>query len=133
VWSSRAISDSIELVQRANLKLVERTSLRRCACFPRVFFSPIWSANEPAARAGWSGPILTNRRVSGRVGLAFSAWGCCLRAKGAFGGPFAAATCAYVVRGLAVAGGEGVVGETGVIGVGGAGWGAFARGPWDPG
>ena len=70
---------------------------------PREFFSPNSITNEPAARARWSGASLTNKRVSRRVVLALTAWGCDLRARGAFGGPFIAATCAYVIRGLTVA------------------------------
>jgi hypothetical protein len=70
---------------------------------PREFFSLDNIINELAARARWLSASLTNKRVSRRVVLALIAWGCDLRAKGAFGGPFAAATCAYVVRGLTVA------------------------------
>jgi hypothetical protein len=43
-----------------------RASLRRGACIPRASFRPVRTANEPAARAGWSGLIRRNRRVSGR-------------------------------------------------------------------
>ena len=50
-----------------------------------------------------------------------------MQAKGAFGGPFAAVTCAYVVRGLVVARGGVVTREARVLGV--AGKGVIARGP----
>jgi hypothetical protein len=70
---------------------------------PKEFFSLNSIANKLTARARWSSASLTNKRVSKRVILALIAWGYNLRAKGAFSGPFAAATCAYVVRGLTIA------------------------------
>jgi hypothetical protein len=72
ICDSRAMSDSMESVQRANPVLTDRTSLKRCACSPRLLFRAVRTAKEPAVRALCSGLILTNRRVSGRVGLVFA-------------------------------------------------------------
>jgi hypothetical protein len=79
VCDSRAVSDSMESVQRANPVLTDRTSFKRCACSPRLLFRAVRTAKEPAARALCSWSILTNRRVSGRVGLVFPARGDGLR------------------------------------------------------
>ena len=76
VCDSRAVSDSMELVQRANPMLTDRTSFKRCACSPRLLFRAVRTAKAPAARALCSVP---NRRVSGRVGLVFAARSGCLR------------------------------------------------------
>jgi hypothetical protein len=73
VCDSRAVSDSIELVQRANLVRTNRTSFRRGACSPRLLFRAVKTTKAPTARALCSGPILTNIQVSGRVGLVFAA------------------------------------------------------------
>jgi len=73
VCDSRAVSDSIESVQRANPVRTDRTSFKRGACSPRLLFRAVKTAKAPAARALCSGPIRTNIRVSGRVGLVFAA------------------------------------------------------------
>ena len=75
VYDSRAVSNSIELVQRANPVLTDRTSFKRCACSPRLLFRAVRTAKAPAARTLCSGLILTNRRVSGQVSSVFAACG----------------------------------------------------------
>jgi hypothetical protein len=74
VCNLRAVSDSIESVQRANLVRTNRTSFRRGACSPRLLFRAVKTAKAPVARALCSGLILTNIRVSGQVGLVFAAY-----------------------------------------------------------
>jgi hypothetical protein len=100
VCDSRAVSDSIELVQRANPVLTDRTSFKRCACSPRLLFRAVRTAKAPAVRALCSGPVLTNRRVSGRVGLVFVACSGGLPVGWRRDGPSAAAAWAYEVGGL---------------------------------
>ena len=73
VCDSRAVSDSMESVQRANPVLTDRTSFKRCACSPRLLFKAVKTAKAPAACTLCSVPILMNRRVSGQVGLVFAA------------------------------------------------------------
>ena len=87
VCDSRAVSDSMESAQRANPVLTDSTSFKRCACSPRLLFRAVRTAKAPAARALCSGLILTNRRVSGRVGLAFAACSGGLRVGWCRGGP----------------------------------------------
>jgi hypothetical protein len=74
VCNSRAVSDSIELVQRANPVRTNRTSFKRCACSPRLLFRAIKTTKALAARALCLGPILTNIQVLGQVGLVFVAY-----------------------------------------------------------
>ena len=73
VCDSRAVSDSMELVQKANPVLTDRTSFKRCVCSPRLLFRAIRTAKAPAVYALCSGLILANRQVSGQVGLVFVA------------------------------------------------------------
>jgi hypothetical protein len=73
VCDLRAVSDSMESVQRANPVLTDKTSFKRCTCPLRLLFKAGRTAKAPAARALCSGLILTNKRVSGRVGLVFAA------------------------------------------------------------
>ena len=67
VCVSRAVSDSIESVQRANPVLTNSTSFKRCACSPRLRFRAVRTAKVPVARALCLGLILTNKRVLGQV------------------------------------------------------------------
>lgn len=56
-----------------------RASFSKWASVPRAFFSPVRTAKEPAALAGWVLLIRTNSRVSGRVervAAVFLAIGC---------------------------------------------------------
>ena len=73
ICDSRAVSDSIKLVQRANPVQTNRTSFKRCACSLRLLFRAVRTAKAPTARALCSGLILTNIQVSGQVGLVFAA------------------------------------------------------------
>jgi len=73
VCDLRAISDFIELVQRANPVLTNRTSFKRCACSLRLLFRTIKTAKEPAVRVLCLRLILTNIQVLGQVGLVFVA------------------------------------------------------------
>ncbi len=57
-------------------------------------FRAVRSAKEPALRAGWFGPSLRKRRVSGRVLGVFVAFAYCLRAGGGYRGGLAAAILA---------------------------------------
>jgi hypothetical protein len=87
-----------------------RASLRRGACIPRASFKPVRTANEPAARAGWSGLIRRNRRVSGRDVVVLAVSFCGLRT---CAGGAAAVILAYEGCGLSVLGleaGEGAGG-----------------------
>ena len=85
-------------------------------------FRAVRSAKEPASRAGWFGPSLRKRRVSGRAFGAFSVVVCCFRVWGGRGGGLAAAIIAYEVAGLAAAGGvEAVVEGAGAGGIGATG------------
>jgi len=54
-------------VQRAQPEGITRTSLSKGASVPRACLRAVRSAKEPAALAGWEGPMRTNSRVSGRV------------------------------------------------------------------
>ena len=73
VCNSRAISNSIELVQRANLVQTNRTSFRRGACSPRLLFRAVRTAKALAARALYLGSIFINKRVLGCIALVFGA------------------------------------------------------------
>ena len=61
VCDLRAVSDSIELVQRANSVLIARTSFKRCACSLRLLFRAVRTVKVPVACALCSGLIFTNR------------------------------------------------------------------------
>jgi hypothetical protein len=73
VCNSRAVSDSIKLVQRANLVWTDRTSFKRSVCSPRLLFRAVKTTKAPVARALCSGLILTNIQVLEQVGLVFAA------------------------------------------------------------
>lgn len=73
VCDLKAVSDFIKSVHRANLVQTDRTSFKRCACTLKLLFKAVKTAKAPAARALCLGPILTNIRVFGRVGLVFAA------------------------------------------------------------
>jgi hypothetical protein len=73
VCNSRAVSDSMESVQRANPVLTDSTSFKRCVCSPRLLFRAVRTAKAPMACALCLGLILTNRWVLGQAGLAFAA------------------------------------------------------------
>jgi hypothetical protein len=55
-----------------------------------VDFRAVRSIKEPASRAGWFGPSLRKRRVSGRVLGVFIAFAYYLRARGGYKGGLAA-------------------------------------------
>jgi hypothetical protein len=74
VCDLRAISDFIELVQRANPILTDRTSFKRCVCSLRLLFRAVRTTKAPTICALCLGPVLTNRWVLGWVGLVFMAY-----------------------------------------------------------
>jgi len=51
VCDLKAISNSIESVQRANPVLTNKTSFKRCACSLRLLFKAVRTAKEPTACA----------------------------------------------------------------------------------
>jgi len=53
--------------------LTDKTSFKRCACSLRLLFRAVRTAKEPAAHVLCLWLILTNKQVSGRVGLVFLA------------------------------------------------------------
>jgi hypothetical protein len=73
VCDSRAVSDSIELVQRANPMLTDRTSFKRCVCSLRLLFRAVRTIKAPIVRTLCLGLVLTNRWVLEWVGLVFVA------------------------------------------------------------
>ena len=79
VCNSRAVSDSIESVHRANPMQTNRTSFKRCACSLRLLFRAVKTVKASAVRALCSGLILTNIQVSRQVGLVFAAYSSSLR------------------------------------------------------
>ena len=50
-------------MQRAYPESIASASFNRGAFILRASLRSVRTANEPAARAGWEGPIRTNRRV----------------------------------------------------------------------
>ena len=73
VCDSKAISDFIELVYKANFMRTNKTSFKRCACSLRLLFRAVKTAKVPTACALCLGLILTNKQVSKQVGLIFAA------------------------------------------------------------
>ncbi len=81
-------------------------------------FRAVRSVKEPALRAGWFGPSLRKRQVSGRAFGAFPVVVYCFRVWGGRGGGLAAVILAYEVVGLAATGGvEAVVKGAGATGL----------------
>ena len=72
IYNSRAISNSIKLVQRANPVLTNRTFFKRYVYSLRLLFKAVKTTKAPAAHALCLGLILTNRQVLGQVSLVFA-------------------------------------------------------------
>ena len=73
VYDSRAVSDSIESVQRTNPILTNRTSFKRYIYSLRLLFRAIRTIKTLIALVLCSGLILINRQVSEQVGFVFVA------------------------------------------------------------